>query len=243
MMKYSERVEKLLGLMTLEEKVSLLAGASMWYTQPVERLGIPAIKVTDGPNGARGDGLFGLGTPAACFPAGIALAATWNPALVERVGQALGEEAHTKGAHVLLAPTVNIHRTPVNGRNFECYSEDPYLSARMAVAYIQGLQSRGVSATVKHFLCNESEFERQTISSEVGERALREIYLPPFEAAVKEAGSWCVMSSYNRINGTYACDNHDLLTQILKEEWGYQRGGDVRLVRHAEHRGRAERRA
>ena len=152
MNKPSERVEKLIKKMTLEEKVSLMAGASTWLTNPVERLGIPAIKVTDGPNGARGEGLFGVGQTAACFPAGISLAATWNTALVEQVGQALGEEAHTKGARVLLAPTVNIHRSPLNGRNFECYSEDPFLSARMAVAYIRGVQSRGVAATVKHFV-------------------------------------------------------------------------------------------
>jgi beta-glucosidase len=206
--------------MTLEEKVSLLAGASLWYTAQVERLGIPAIKVTDGPNGARGDGFAG-GITAACFPVGIALAATWNTELVERVGQALGQEAVTKGAQLLLAPTVNIHRSPLNGRNFECYSEDPYLSARMAVAYIQGVQSQGVGACVKHYVCNDSEFERQSISSEVGERALREIYLLPFKAAVREAGAWALMASYNKVNGTYACENPYLLRDILREEWGF----------------------
>lgn len=217
----SERVEALLAEMTLEEKVSLLAGASMWYTVPVERLDIPAIKVTDGPNGARGDGELIGGVHAACFPVGIALAATWNTDLINQVGVALGEEARTKGAHFLLAPTVNIHRSPLNGRNFECFSEDPYLTARLAVAYITGLQSQNVGATIKHFVCNESEFERMTISSEVGERALRELYLPPFKAAVKEAGTWAVMSSYNKINGTYACDNTTLLTDILRGEWGF----------------------
>ena len=150
--------------MTLEEKVSMLAGADMWTTVPVERLGIPAIKTTDGPNGARGAD-HSLGPTSVCFPVGVALGATWNPELIGRVGAALGEEVKTKGAHILLAPTVNIHRSPLAGRNFECYSEDPYLTSRMAVAYIKGLQSQGVGACIKHFVCNDSEFERFTISS------------------------------------------------------------------------------
>ena len=222
MQTYSERIQSLLQELTLEEKVALLAGASMWHTVSIERLGIPAIKVTDGPNGARGDAIFGAGKSAACFPVGIALAATWNTELVEQVGQALGEEALTKGARVLLAPTVNIHRSPLNGRNFECFSEDPYLASRMAVAYINGLQSRCVGASVKHYAGNNSEFERNTISSEIGERALREIYLPAFEAAIKEAGAWTVMGAYNRLNGTYCCEHPQLLTSILREEWGFE---------------------
>ncbi|MEA2584542.1 MAG: beta-glucosidase [Thermomicrobiales bacterium] len=217
------RVASLLEAMTTAEKVSLLAGSSMWLTTPVERLGIPAIKVSDGPNGARGGGaLVGGDTTSACFPVGIALAATWNTALIERVGEALGEEAKTKGAHLLLAPTVNIHRSPLNGRNFECYSEDPYLSARIAVAYIAGLQRQNVGATVKHFVCNDSEFQRNTISSEVDERPLREIYLPPFEAAVREAGTWAVMAGYNKVNGVYAGEHRALLTDTLKREWGFE---------------------
>jgi len=217
-----EKVEELLGQMTIEEKVSMLAGSAMWYTMPVEKLGIPAIKVTDGPNGARGGGSFAGGLTSACFPVGIALASTWNTELVERVGQALGEEARTKGAHILLAPTVNIHRSPLNGRNFECYSEDPYLSARMAVAFVNGVQSQNVGTAVKHYVCNDSEFERNTISSEVGERALREIYLPPFKAAVQGAHTWAVMASYNKVNGTFASENSYLLTDILREEWGFE---------------------
>jgi beta-glucosidase len=215
-----DSIEKLPGQMTLQEKVAMLAGSDMWRTAPVERLGIPALKMSDGPNGARGES-FGNGTPAACFPAGIALASTWNTELVEQIGQALGQEARSKGARVLLAPTVNIHRSPLNGRNFECYSEDPYLSARMAVAYIKGLQSQGVGATVKHFVCNDSEFERTTISSQVGERALREIYLPPFQAAVREAHAWAIMASYNLVNGVAASENAYLLTDILRKEWGF----------------------
>ncbi|MGA9350535.1 MAG: glycoside hydrolase family 3 C-terminal domain-containing protein [Anaerolineae bacterium] len=217
-----ERIEELLGQMTIEEKVSMLAGSAMWYTTPVERLGIPAIKVTDGPNGARGGGSFAGGLTSACFPVGIALASTWNTELVERVGQALGEEARTKGAHILLAPTVNIHRSPLNGRNFESYSEDPYLSARMAVAFVKGVQSQNVGTAIKHYVCNDSEFQRNTISSEVGERALREIYLPPFKAAVQEAHAWSVMASYNKINGTFASENPYTLISILREEWGFE---------------------
>ena len=217
----SERADDLIEKLSLEEKVSLVSGADMWTTPGVERLGIPSLKVTDGPNGARGLNVPGAGLRAACFPCGTALAATWNPELVRRVGQAIGEEACSKGAHVLLAPTVNIHRSPLAGRNFECYSEDPLLAARMATAYIGGVQSRGVAACVKHFVCNDSEFERHTISSEVGERALREIYLPPFEAAVREAGVWSLMCAYNQVNGTYASEHPRLLTQILRDEWGF----------------------
>jgi beta-glucosidase len=220
MARYSERVQALLRELTLEEKVSLLAGASFWYTTPVERLGIPAIKVSDGPNGARGD-VFGAGKTAACFPAGISLAATWNTTLVEQIGQALAEEAQSKGAVVLLGPTVNIHRSPLNGRNFESFSEDPYLTGRMAVSYIKGLQSRGVGASVKHYAGNNSEFERNTINSEIGERALREIYLPAFEAAASEADSWTVMAAYNKLNGAFCTENHELLISILKDEWGW----------------------
>ncbi len=215
------RLEALLQAMTLEEQVSLLAGESFWLTVPIERLGIPAIKVSDGPNGVRGSGALVGGVPAASFPVGISLSATWNTALVEQIAQALTEEAHSKGARVLLAPTVNIHRSPLNGRNFECYSEDPYLSAQMGVAYIKGVQSRGVAATIKHFVGNESEFERMTISSEIDDRPLREIYLPPFEAAVKEAKVWAVMSGYNKVNGTYTGDHAKLLRGVLKEEWSF----------------------
>jgi beta-glucosidase len=218
--KMSERIEHLLAQMTLEEKVSMLAGASHWTTVPVERVGIPAIKVTDGPNGARGSKSIG-GPTSVCFPVGVALAATWNPALVERVGVALGDEVKAKGAHILLAPTVNIHRSPLAGRNFECYSEDPYLSGRMAVAYITGLQSQGVGSCIKHFVCNDSEFERTTMSSEVSERALREIYLTPFRMAMRDARPWAVMSAYNKINGTWASENAYTLLDILKGEWGF----------------------
>src|SRR5260370_30031510 len=178
-----DSVGGLVRQMTLQEKVALLAGADMWHTTPIERLGIPALKVTDGPHGARGSEGFTGAVTSACFPAEIALAASWNTALVERVGQALGQETRDKGAHVLLAPTVNIHRSPLAGRNFECFSEDPHLSARMAVAFITGVQSQGVGATVKHYVCNDSEFERYTISSQLNHRSLPKIYPPPFKPA------------------------------------------------------------
>jgi beta-glucosidase len=216
-----QHIDALLERLTLEEQVSLLAGANFWTTVPVERVGVPAIKVTDGPNGARGGGSLVGGVKAASFPVGIALASTWNTALVEQVGRALAEEARSKGARVLLAPTVNIHRSALNGRNFECYSEDPILSAQMARAYISGVQAQGVAATVKHYVGNESEFERHTISSEIDERALREIYLLPFEVAVKEAGVWAVMAAYNRVNGTFASEHPPLLLGLLKGEWGF----------------------
>lgn len=213
------RIDQLLGEMTLEEKVSMLTGSGMWHSTGIERLGIPRLKVTDGPNGARGESREGA--TSACFPCGTALGATWNVDLVSEVGSEIGEEVKSKGAHILLGPTVNIHRAPLAGRNFECYSEDPYLSARMASAFIGGVNATGVGTSVKHFACNDSEFERMSISSEVGERALREIYLPPFETAVQEAGTWSIMSAYNRVNGTHASENRRLLTEILRDEWGF----------------------
>ncbi|WP_370676125.1 beta-glucosidase [Pleomorphomonas sp. PLEO] len=214
-------IEAILDAMTLEEQVSLLAGADFWTTVPIPRLGIPAIKVSDGPNGARGGGSLIGGVKAASFPVGIALGASWNPDLVEEIGGALAEEARSKGASILLAPTVNIQRSTVNGRNFECYSEDPHVTATLATAYVTGLQKGGVGATVKHFVGNESEIQRTTMSSDIGDRALREIYLPPFEAAVKTAGTYAVMSSYNRLNGTFTSEHKTLLTDLLKDEWGF----------------------
>jgi beta-glucosidase len=212
--------DTLLDQMTLEEQVSLLTGADFWATVPIPRVGVPAVKVSDGPNGARG-GIFKDGPSTACFPAGIALAATWNPQLIAQTGAALGEETKIKGARVLLAPTVNLQRTTLNGRNFECHSEDPWLSSEMAVAYVRGVQSTGVAATIKHFVGNESEFQRMSMSSDIPERALRELYLLPFERAVKEAGVWAVMTAYNRIDGTFAADHRRLVNDVLREEWGF----------------------
>ena len=192
----------------------------MWHTVPLPRLGIPAVQVSDGPNGVRGED-DNIGKTSTCFPVGVAMGATWNPELIRRVGTALAREVKAKKAHVLLAPTVNIQRTPIAGRNFECYAEDPFLSGTIAAAYINGLQQSGVSACIKHFVCNDQEFERFSISAEVAERPLHEIYLEPFRIALQQARPWSVMSAYNRINGTYASENDLLLRRILKGKWQY----------------------
>jgi beta-glucosidase len=217
----AERIEEVLADLTLEEKVDLMSGRDLWSVRPVERLGLPALKVCDGPAGARGTGLLGTGIPALCIPCGTALGATWNPDLVEELGAALAAETRARGSHVLLAPTVNLHRTPLGGRSFECMSEDPVLTGRIASGYIRGVQGGGVATTVKHFVANDSEFERTTISSVVDDRTLREVSLRPFEMAVTEGGAWGVMSSYNRINGTYAAEHEWLLTTVLRDEWGF----------------------
>ncbi|NNE74663.1 MAG: beta-glucosidase, partial [Acidimicrobiales bacterium] len=217
----TERVEQRLTELTVAEKAELVTGLGFWDTRAIERAGIPSMIVTDGPNGARGGGLMGTGTPTACIPAGSVLGATWDPALVEELGQLLGDEAQAKSARVLLAPTINLHRNPLGGRNFECYSEDPVLSGRIAVGFVRGVQSRGVATTAKHFVANDSEFERNTIDSQVDERTLREVYLVPFEKVVTEAEAWGIMSSYNRLNGTYASEHHWLLTTVLRDEWGF----------------------
>ncbi|TXH68456.1 MAG: beta-glucosidase [Thiothrix sp.] len=214
-------IEDLVDAMTLEEQVQLLSGEDFWSLPAITRLGLGKLRVTDGPNGARGAGSLIGGVTAAAFPVGIALGASWNPQLAEEVGSALADEVKSKGAHMLLAPTVNLHRSGTNGRNFECYSEDPELTAALAVAYIKGLQAKQVAATIKHFVGNESEIKRTTMSSDIDERSLHELYLRPFEAAVKEAGTWGVMSSYNRLNGTYTADHLWLLTQVLRDEWGF----------------------
>ena len=215
------RIDDLIKQMTIEEKISMLAGADLWHSVGIPRLGIPQFKTTDGPNGARG-AWGSMSTPSVTTPVGIALGATWNPALVEKVGNVLADELETKGSHILLAPTVNIHRTPIAGRNFECYSEDPFLSGMLASAYIKGIQDKGKGACIKHFVANDQEFERFSMSSEVDERTLREIYLEPFRIAIRNSNPWAVMSAYNRVNGTYAAENDHTLLDILKGEWGYQ---------------------
>jgi beta-glucosidase len=214
--------QAVLATLTLEQKVSLLAGHDHWHTAHVP--GVPVLRCTDGPAGARGTSWSGPRSTS--FPCGTALGATFDTALVEEVGRALGREARSKGAQVLLAPTVNLHRTPIGGRNFECMSEDPELTASIAVAYVKGLQSERVAACIKHFIANDTEFERTTISSDVDERTLRELYLVPFEAAIRSvddggAGVRVVMSSYNRVNGTYASENTPLLRGVLRDEWGF----------------------
>jgi len=218
------RVEVLLSEMTLREKVSLLSGEDAWHTAPVERLGIPSLAMTDGPHGVRATRVGSGRTegPATCFPTGVSMAASWNPGLIERVGVALGEETSAMGCDILLGPCVNIVRTPLAGRNFESYSEDPYLAGRIGVAWVRGLQSKNVGASLKHYACNNQEIERMRGNSVVDERTLREIYLPAFETVVKEAEPWTVMCSYNRINGVYASQHDYLLNRILRDEWGFE---------------------
>ncbi len=215
-------VEDLLDELSTAEQASFTAGADMWSVPGVARLGIPSMRMTDGPNGARGSALLGTGRETAlCVPCGTSLGASWDPALVEEVGQALGEETRTKGARILLAPTINLHRHPLGGRGFECYAEDPLLSGVTAAAFVRGVQSRGVAATAKHLVANEAEFERTTLSSEVSERALRELYLVPFEHAIRDGGLLAVMTAYNRLNGRWCSEDRALLTDWLREEIGF----------------------
>ncbi len=209
------KIEDLLRSLTLTEKVALLSGQDQKRTTPVPRVGIPELVMYDGPHGVRADG------PTTGFPTGVAMGATWNSELIGRVGAALGDEARASGYDVLLGPCVNMVRHPLGGRNFETYTEDPHLAGELGVAYVQGLQGRGVGASVKHYACNNQEIRRDRCSSEVDERTLREIYLPHFEAIVKRARPWTIMSSYNRINGVYASEHRHLLREILKEEWGF----------------------
>ncbi len=215
-----EVVDGLVEGLDLREKVALLGGTDWWHTAAIERLDIPTLKMSDGPAGVRGAHVSG-GPASASFPCGTALGATWDVDLIGRVGSALAAELHSKGAQLILGPTVNLHRTPLAGRNFECFSEDPFLTARLAVAYIEAVQAEGVGATVKHFVANDSEFERMSISSEVPERALRELYLLPFEAAVREAGTWAIMTGYNKLAGTFCSESEWLLQSLLRDEWGF----------------------
>ena len=215
----NEEIERLIGAMSLDEKASLTAGASMWYLPPVERLGIPALKMSDGPSGVRGDSL--LGRRSLSVPCGMAIGSTWNPNLVRDLGDVLAAEARSKGVHVLLGPTVCIVRTPLAGRTFESFSEDPLLTARIAVAYVGGVQAGGVACCIKHFACNDQEHDRMTISAEVEERPLREIHLVAFEEAVREAGVWSVMTAYNKVNGVYCSEQADLIGGVLRGEWGF----------------------
>ena len=211
--------------LSIEEKAALVAGADFWNT--VSAPGIRSIALADGPHGVRktrptGED-FGLGEsiPSTCFPPATGIASSWNRELVERVGQALGEESRAQGVAVLLGPGINIKRSPLCGRNFEYFSEDPLVSGELGAAYVHGLQSRGVGASLKHFAANNQETNRMTVSAEVDERTLRELYLPAFETVVMREQPWTVMCSYNRINGVYAAENHWLLTEVLRREWGF----------------------
>lgn len=216
-----KRVEDLFNRTTPEERMDLLTGTG-FTTRPIARLGVPAMPMADAGQGVRG-GMPSTEGPATAFPSGVAMASTWDPELIRRVGKAIGEEALNKGTgvQVLLGPAVNIHRSPLGGRNGEYFSEDPYLSSRLAVTYIQGMQSKGCAACVKHYAANNEEVDRGFVDVRVDERTLREIYLPSFEAAVREGKVWTVMSSYNKVNGFHASANHYLLTDVLKKGWGF----------------------
>ncbi len=214
--------------MTLEEKAGFVSGGDFWHSQAVERLGIPSVLITDGPSGLRkqeeGNDHLGINgsRKSVSYPTGSCIACSFDRDLVYEYGKALGDEAQAEKVGVLLGPAVNIKRTPLCGRNFEYFSEDPYLAGELAAAYINGVQSRHIGTSIKHFAANSQEFRRMTMSSEMDERTLREIYLPAFETAVKKAQPWTVMCSYNKINGTYASENETLLKQILRDEWGFE---------------------
>jgi beta-glucosidase len=213
--------------LTIEEKAALCSGANFWHTVAIPRLGIGSIMVADGPHGLRvqlnAADHSGANTslPATCFPAGVALGSSWDSDLVRAVGQALAEEASAQGISVILGPGVNIKRSPLCGRNFEYYAEDPVLAGVLATAYVQGVQSQGVGTSLKHFAVNNQETDRMRVSADVDERALREIYLPAFEQCVRQARPWTVMCAYNKVNGTYASESYWLLTQVLRKEWGF----------------------
>ncbi len=221
-------INKLISQMTLEEKASLCSGLDFWHTQPIERLDIPAVMVTDGPHGLRKQGgsgdHLGLGdsVPATCFPTAAGLASSWNRELLHQVGEAIGEEAQAEQVAIVLGPGTNIKRSPLCGRNFEYFSEDPYLSSELAASHIQGVQSQDVGTSLKHFAANNQEERRMSVDTIVDERTLREIYLASFEGAVKQGKPWTVMCSYNKLNGTYTGENEYLLTDILRREWGFE---------------------
>jgi len=221
-------IKQLISQMTLEEKAGLCSGLDFWHLKGVERLGIPSVMVTDGPHGLRKQradadhlGLFDS-VPATCFPSAAGLACSWDRDLIKSVGVALGEECQAEDVAVLLGPGANIKRSPLCGRNFEYFSEDPYLSSEMAANHISGVQSQGVGTSLKHFAVNNQEHRRMSVDAVVDERTLREIYLASFEGAVRQSQPWTVMCSYNRVNGTYASENEFLLTDILKDEWGHE---------------------
>src|SRR5829696_4498997 len=221
-------VASLLGELTLEEKASLCLGSDFWHTAPIPHLGIPAIAVSDGPHGLRkqpdeGDHVGISGSlPATCFPTASAVGSSFDPELARRVGEALGVEARAQGVAVVLGPGINIKRSPLCGRNFEYYSEDPLISGVLGAALVEGIQSQGVGASVKHYAANNQETDRLRVSADVDERTLREIYLPGFERVVTQARPWTVMCAYNKVNGVYASENPWLLTELLRDEWGFE---------------------
>ncbi|PWY75366.1 hypothetical protein BO70DRAFT_372618 [Aspergillus heteromorphus CBS 117.55] len=214
-------IEDLLKQLTLDEKVALLTGDDFWHTVPIPRLGIPSIRLSDGPNGVRGTRFFGS-VPAACLPCGTAIGATFDRELAVEIGHLLAAEAKAKGAHVILGPTINIQRGPLGGRGFESFSEDPLLSGTLAGHYCKGLKERNITATLKHFVCNDQEHERMAVNSVVTDRAMREIYLLPFMIAIALGKPGAIMTAYNKVNGIHASESPTLLHDILRGEWGWE---------------------
>ncbi|RJE25234.1 hypothetical protein PHISCL_02447 [Aspergillus sclerotialis] len=213
-------VEKVISELTLGEKVALTAGIDFWHTASIKRLNIPSLRTSDGPNGVRGTRFFN-GIPAACFPCSTALGATWDTDLLHKVGQLMADEAIAKGTHVILGPTINTQRSPLGGRGFESFSEDGVLSGTLAGHYCKGIQEKGVAATLKHFVCNDQEHERMAVDSIVTQRAMREIYLLPFQIALRICQAKCFMTAYNKVNGRHASENKEILDGILRKEWGW----------------------
>jgi beta-glucosidase len=221
-------IDRLLTELTVAEKASLTSGSAFWYTAPVERLGVPRIMVSDGPHGLRAQpgesDHLGLGgsLPATCFPTASAIASAWDPDLLRRIGRALAQEARACNLSVILGPGINMKRSPLCGRNFEYFSEDPFLAGELAVGIVDGIQSRGVGTSVKHYAANNQETDRLRVDAQVDERTLREIYLPAFERVVKAVQPWTVMCAYNKVNGQSASENTWLLTTVLREEFGFE---------------------
>ena len=224
---HQQEIREIVKRMTLEEKASLCSGKDFWHLEGFERLGVPSVMVSDGPHGLRkqDEKADHLGVnesiKAVCFPAGCATACSFDEELPERLGRTLGQECRAENVSVLLGPAINMKRSPLCGRNFEYYSEDPYLAGKTAAAFVRGVQSWQVGTSVKHFAANNQEYRRMSGSSDMDERTLREIYLPAFETVVKEAHPWTIMCSYNRVNGVFASENRKLLTEILRDEWGF----------------------
>ncbi|KAF7554273.1 hypothetical protein G7Z17_g3020 [Cylindrodendrum hubeiense] len=216
---FSSRQDTLQDL-TTSEKISLLSGTDFWHTANVPRLNIPKLRMSDGPNGVRGTRFFNS-VPAACLPCGTALDATWDTRLMQEAGQLIARECYAKSAHVWLGPTVNIQRSPLGGRGFESFSEDPVLSGTMAAAMISAVQKSGIASALKHFVTNDMEHERTLVNCIISQRALREIYLLPFQLAIRDANPWCLMTAYNRVNGTHMSENPEILTDIVRKEWKY----------------------
>ncbi|MDE5933067.1 MAG: glycoside hydrolase family 3 protein, partial [Lachnospiraceae bacterium] len=223
-----QKIKNMISQMTLEEKAGLTSGRDNWFTKGIERLGVPSVRTSDGPHGLRTQAgeenslAEERSERTVCFPAACLSASSFDRALIREMGEALGQESQALGVNVLLGPGINMKRSPLCGRNFEYFSEDPYLAGEMGAAFVEGVQSQGVGTSLKHYLANNQEHRRMDSSSEMDERTMREIYMPAFERVIKKAKPWTVMASYNRIAGTHTTENKQYLTGILRDEWGFE---------------------